>query len=447
MDRSCLPWLGWLLRGKLEQANPCKTAYYSGFPRIPDLRESIAMILHRNLCMLAMFALVPAAPLLAAAEQATTLDYSDFANVPKQAGTGYSIDSKVPIVGLNGQFTIEVYGESIAADGSDLLRVRVHEVPAVKALEDISTSSTFAKAIGTSATNTVESLGKVVTDPVDTLKAAPAGVGRFFKSIGNSVRNVATGSDGSSATDATKEALGINKARRGIARKVGIDPYTRNAIAAKRLGTLANAAFAGGVSLDVIVAVGTGGLSTAISVTRTVSDLAWSLPPEDIRARNEAALHALGVSDANTRALLGNTWYTPTLALALVERLKALKVGSGHDTFVALAATSESETEARFFIEQLRMAHDYSMDGHALAAIETPAQMAVFRTANGGVFAPAALDYVPWSEQVQAFADRHTASKGEHVLWLTGQLSPDARKGLKEHGWSIREHVVASGGS
>jgi hypothetical protein len=279
------------------------------------------------------------------------------------------------------------------------------------------------------------------------MKAAPAGVGRFFKSIGNTVKNVATSDDSSNASDATKEALGINKARRGIAKKVGIDPYTRNPIAAKRLSTLANTAFAGGVSLDVIVAVGTGGLSTAISVTKTVSDLAWELPPEDIRARNQKALLGMGVSDANAKALLDNTWYTPTLALALVERLKALKVGSGHDAFVALAATSESETEARFFIDQLRMAHDYSMDGHALAAIETPAQMAVFRTTNGGVFAPAALDYVSWSNQVQAFADRHKETRGEHVLWLTGQVSADARKGLKELGWDVREHVVVSGGS
>lgn len=401
----------------------------------------------RRFWILALLALLPAAPSFGASEQDPVLKYSDFANVPKQVGTGYSIESNVPVSGFNGQFTIDVYGSSIAADGAELLKVRISEVPSVKALDEISTSSTFANAIGTSATQTVDSLGKVAAHPVETLKAAPAGVGRFFKSIESTVKSVGTGSDGTSATDATKEALGLNKARRGIARKVGIDPYTRNPIASKRLGTLANAAFAGGVSLDVIVAVGTGGLSTAISVTKTVSDLVWSLPPEDIRARNQSSLLALGVSDANAKKLLSNPWYTPTLALALVERLKGLNVKAGHNEFVALAATSGSETEARFFIEQLRMAHDFSADGHVLAAIEAPAQMAVFRTANNSLFAPAALDYVAWSDQVQAFADRHADAKGERVLWLTGQLSPAARKGLREHGWIIREHVVASGGS
>ncbi|MGB0134579.1 hypothetical protein, partial [Dokdonella sp.] len=174
------------------------------------------MINCRRHCMLAMLALFLAAPSIGVAENAPTLSYSDFANVPKQDGTGYVISSKVPISGFNGQFSLEVYGKTITADGADLLSVRVGEVPAVKALNAISTSSTFADAIGTSATNTVESLGKVVSDPVDTLKAAPAGVGRFFKSLGNTVKNVATNNDSSgTATDATKEMLGINKARRG----------------------------------------------------------------------------------------------------------------------------------------------------------------------------------------------------------------------------------------
>ena len=75
------------------------------------------------------------------------------------------------------------------------------------------------------------------------------------------------------------DLLGVNKAKRRIAKQVGADPYTTNPILGKQLDDLARAAFAGGVSLDVALAVSTAGVATAISTTATVSNLVWDKSP------------------------------------------------------------------------------------------------------------------------------------------------------------------------
>ena len=211
---------------------------------------------------------------------------------------------------------------------------------------------------------------------------------------------------------------------------------------AKRLDSLANAAFAGGVSLDVVMAVSTAGVATALSVTKTVSNLAWDLPPEDVRKRNDEALGALGVSAGARGALLGNRWYTPTMALAFVESLKALGAKSGAEAFVALAAKSESESEARFYIAQLVMAKQYAASGDAIASIEAPGQVGIFRTVGGNAFVPAPADWLAHTDGVDAFAKRPVANATQKIVWLTGKASPAAKQALGAAGWTLRESVA-----
>src|SRR5438045_9319796 len=94
--------------------------------------------------------------------------------------------------------------------------------------------------------------------------------------------------------DAAMDLLGINKAKRRIAKQVGADPYTTNPVLARQLDDLARAAFAGGVSLDVALTVSTAGVATAISATARVSDLVWDRSPQDIRSVHEQKLAPMG---------------------------------------------------------------------------------------------------------------------------------------------------------
>jgi hypothetical protein len=132
----------------------------------------------------------------------------------------------------------------------------------------------------------VKAVGRAVTNPVETVKAVPAGVGRFFKSVGESVSAAGDGDAG----EATKDALGINKAKRELARKVGVDPYTTNPPAGGAPGRTRER----GVRRRRFDRCRAGrvhaGVAAAVSMTKTVSNLAWELPPEDVKKRNEADL-------------------------------------------------------------------------------------------------------------------------------------------------------------
>lgn len=396
--------------------------------------------------VLASLALALASTALPAAsppvETEPTLALADFAGLPPASGTGYRIDPKVPVSGFHGQFTVHTDLGAVPADGVGMLRQRVTEVGPAVQLQQMSQSDVFVDALSRSASSTATALGKAVTNPVDTAKALPAGVGRFFKSVGQKVEGATSGSASESSGDMAKDALGINKAKRQLAQKVGIDPYTTNPILAARLDELATAAFAGGVSIDVVLAVTTAGVGTAISVTRTVSDLAWTMPPDAVRVRNDEELAAFGVDKAARDRLLGNAWYSPTMGLLLVDELKGLGVRKGAGAFVELAAGAGNETEARFYIAQLAMAREYAKAGDAIAAIEAPGKLAAFRTAKGGFFVPAPLDYLSWTEGVKTFAERKDLGAGPRVVWLTGRFSPTASRGLKEHGWALRENVA-----
>jgi hypothetical protein len=391
-------------------------------------------------CMTASFAVLGLTASLAAAasppvETEPTLRTEDFKGLPPLKGTNYTIESTVPVSGFEGQFTVKTNLGDVKADGSDLLKQRVNEVAAVDALQKMSSSDVFVAALAKSTSQSVAAVGRVVTDPVNTLKGVPSGVGRFFGGIKDSVTDTVSDGNASSVSD----SMGVGKARRQLAHQVGVDPYTTNPLVKSRLDSLSKAAFAGGVSLDVAFAVATAGAATAISFTKTVSDLAWQLPPEDIRKRNQANLAALDVSQSTSNALLNNRIYSPTMALAFVEALKALGVKDGANAFTQLAASAMSETEVRFYIDQLRMANAYKKQ-ERIEKLEVAGKVGTMR-AGSKLFVPMPVDYLSWTEGVKKAVEGKDFGAGESVVWLTGAASPRARDGLREARWTVRDYA------
>lgn len=370
-------------------------------------------------------------------ESDPTLPYSSFAGLPPQRGSNYHVASPVPVSGFYGQFTLHTELGDLQADGASLLKQRIEEIQPAMELQQLSGTKVFANALGKSAQGGAEAIGRAVAHPVDTVKNLPAGIGRFFKSVGHTVQSVASpdGNQGAAVAD----AFGINKAKRQLAQKVGVDPYTTNPFVAKRLDELAQAAVAGGISIDVALAAATGGAAMIVSATKTVSNLAWSLPPEDIRAMNDKDLAALGVDAASRSSLLGNRWYTPTMALSFVEAMKALGVHEGASAFTALAAGAQSEVEARFYIAQLRMAQRFAEAGHAITGMEPRGRVGAFRTDRDELFVPVPLDYLTWTEGVKAVVDAPTdRNVRARVVWFTGGASPKATAELRRAGWNVR---------
>jgi hypothetical protein len=390
-----------------------------------------------------MFALVlvlNAAGLLAAplpsAEPMPTLDAATLAPPELLKGTGFSVDPKAPVVGYMGQFTLRAPAGTFTADGTEMLAIRVGELTAIAKLSQLSQTGVFADALAASAKKTGAAIGQAVMNPVDTVAGIPAGVGRFFQSASTKVSRATE----SSTADAAKELLGVNQAKRQIAKQVGADPYTTNPVLAKQLDDLARAAFAGGVSLDVALAVTTAGVATAISATATVSNLVWDKSPQDIRTINENKLAAMGVNKDTVRAFVTNRWFTPTLSVPFVENLAQISAGKGRAAVVTLASTVASESEARFMLNAVSMAREIGAGRDPVVALDLAGRILVVRTLGDRIEVPAPVDYVVWTEQVRMFAERKDLKGAQRDILVTGLASERAREGLQATGWAVQEH-------
>ena len=399
--------------------------------------------------MIALGLILTAPGLLAATppvEPMPTVDAAMLAPAELLKGAGYTVDATVPVVGYMGQFTMRAPAGNFSADGTEMLAIRIGELAAIDQLGKLSQTGVFADALAASAMKTGAAVGKAVMNPVDTVAGIPAGVGRMFQSASKTVSR-ATESKGSSkspqgadAAANAKEFLGVNKARRQIAKQVGADPYTTNAVLSKQLDDLARAAFAGGVSLDVAMAVTTAGVATAISTTASVSNLVWEKSPEDIRTINEKKLAAMGAGADTVRAFVTNRWLTPALSVPFVDYLGQMPAAKGRAAVVALASTVASEGEARFMRNAVGMARQINTAGDPVVALDLAGRIMVVRTRSGRIEVPAPVDYVAWTEPVRAFAERKNFSGTQRKILVRGVASARAQEGLQATGWTVQEH-------
>ncbi len=66
---------------------------------------------------------------------------------------------------------------------------------------------------------------------------------------------------------------------------------------------------------------------------------------------------------------------------------------------------------------------------------------------SGNVIAQAPVDYVSWTQLVADFANRADLRGLKRTLWVTGQLSPMAKRNFQASGWGVIEGVNPIPGS
>jgi hypothetical protein len=140
------------------------------------------------------------------------LQASQLAPAELLQGPGFQVDEKVPTDGFLGRFTIRSEVGTFEAHGREMLRVRVAEVGAITQLEAVSTTETFAKALGSTALRPVKAVGQIVTHPVETAKGLPSDVERLFGRVklgAEYLWEASTASDKSSADRAEEVATRV----------------------------------------------------------------------------------------------------------------------------------------------------------------------------------------------------------------------------------------------
>jgi hypothetical protein len=414
-------------------------------------------VAHPTLCALAM-ALALASPTRAqtAFETPPTLDAASLAPPDLLRGPHFSVAPKATIDGYLARFKITSEFGPLEAHGTELLRIRVSEIPAIGSLAEVSQSKAFGDAAKKSAGGAVDFAKDLAKDPKHAVDSVGAGIGAFF---GRAERAAKQGADYASDKSADARAggssqgggsgsfkddpLGYNKAKREWAKKLGIDPYSTNPILQEKLAAAARATFAGDFATGAVTGLVVGPAHYAVDFDQATRDSVWDKSPGDLEAMNEAKLAKMGVTGRPVRDFFRNTWFTPTLSTALVAGLEQLPGAGGRAEVIAASASAASEVQARFMVNALRLLRAYDKRGNPIAEIRMSGRVPVGVTKSGTVVVPAALDYLAWTKGAADFVARKEIAGNAHVLLLTGKASATVTKELGARGWRIETAALS----
>ena len=362
-------------------------------------------------------------------------------------GPHHAVASAVETEGFFHEFHIQSDFGAFDAAGRTLLAVRLHEIEALAQLEDVSKTEVFLKAAGTSVLNVGKGVATAVTKPTETAKGIGSGVKRFGVNLGRMTKRTvdsATGEDpaeaskqgDNAAVSAGKSVLGVSRASRRWAQKLGVDPYTTNPVLKQALGDIGEIDAAGSIATKVVLPI-----PGVVGMTATVSGLVWGKDPEELRKINEQRLKELGVAGDTAKRLFVNSAMTLSYETRLVAALHALKLPGSADR-VAAAAASRHEREALFHVESAELLQQR----HAktpFTALLTDSLATVAVTADRRAVLLLPLDWVRWTSAADSTV-REIASRAKQelkatslLIVLTGKTSSRAAKELAAQGWNV----------
>ena len=361
-------------------------------------------------------------------------------------GPHYQVADDVRTESYFHHFSIVSDFGSFEAVGRTELAVRIQEIAALAALQDVSKTEVFLAAAGQSVVKIGQSAAAVVTDPVDSVKGMGAGFKRFGVNLGRRTqRAVASagddGGDGASTKDnagesAAKSVLGVNGALRRWAKKVGVDPYTTNVVLQNALADIAKVDAAGSIATKVVLPI-----PQVVGMTSSIGDLVWGKDPEELRKINEQGLQELGVADAVAKKLFGNPRFTLTYQTRLVAALRTVKVNGVAD-YVKTAADAGNGREALFFVESAEMLQR-SHAREPVRRVLTDSRAMVAIGAGGVARALLPLDWISWTASTHtALRDisgraRQELGATRLELVLTGRASDRAADEFQKLGWTV----------
>ncbi len=385
------------------------------------------------------------------------------------SGPGFRIAEQTQVIDYFGQFELRTDVGSLVADGSQVLKLRIRELGAVRALDELSSAEVFVSAMARTAKRPIVALRQVAMEPVDTLSGLPTGIGRYLVRTALNIRDLALDLNDSArdaladdedadsadeddagksdirmksqkiATSAALRYIGYTKARREIARHVGADPYSTNPLLRQRLDQLAWAAWSGAKLTGYGLGQIGGAAADAIGYAKDAYELVWELPPEDLKRRNLKVLEELGIDGKPARDLIHRTRaFTLTQQTEFIELLRLPLFAAARTQLFERALQADREVHARFLIDALRMLRNADAPGASATVLGTSPAL---RRNDGSHVIAVPVDYLHWTEEIAAFAWRDDLIGRHNQLLVSGSLSPQALDAFSQAGWSVHERV------
>ena len=365
-------------------------------------------------------------------------------------GESFWLSRRAVSYGLNNRYIINSYFGKFEANGEDMLRIREHEIKAIGGLSEIKKTKAFGEAVKKAATSPLKGAQALITDPVDTVKGIPKGIGKFFTRIGEMTK----GGRGELEEGYTKELIGFAGIKRQYAHEFGVDVYSSNKVLQKNLNSVAWSGFAGGMTVNVAMFAIKGASNTAfyaVKGTQLVHGMNMILrdnSPEDLRRINRAKLEQMGVKDYVIKEFLQNTSaYSPRHETILVHALSEMQGVKNREEFIKQALNAEYEEEAFLYQRMAELLHGYHVNVKPIKEIIPVRKFVVGYTADQTVVAAFPLDVLHWIEPTDHGSDAlakldlsgRPVKKTE--LWVTGTITPRAKNELNSRGLVIKERA------
>ena len=361
------------------------------------------------------------------------------------SGPHHRTDDKVHNDGYINSYTIHSTFGEFKAISTAMLRIRINELSAIHAIEQVEGSEEYAESVKESGVDIAEGTKALVTQPVDALKGTATGIGLLFK---RGAESLFMSKPGRYEDSRAKALIGFSKTKRDYAKEFGVDVYSSNPILQDHLNEIAWTGYAGGLSVSALTVAIPGGAGIAVSVaggTDLLNEVIATTPPSDLRRMNREKLKKMKVSADVIDLFIDNPNLSPRHQTIIVAALESMPKTSNRESFVKFAVLTDTEEVALFAQQVVQMHAGYHKKIDKIEEFIPFGSVIASRSAKGKLIAAAPLDYMIWNiynaEIFQAFDDfvERTPAIKDKELWLTGSLSPMTRTHLKESGWKIFE--------
>ncbi len=379
-------------------------------------------------------------------EAPTNRKASEILPVELIQGPNYRVQDTVVSYGYMHHWTVDTDFGTFQATGDGALRKLIREIHAIAALKEISRSEAFADSIAHAAKQPFQFAGKMITDPVDTISAVPSGVFQIFGNIYTGI----TEKHDPSEDSRLKQALFVSSWKRDFAAEHGVDVYSSNKVLQEQLNKLGWASAVGALGLSAAMAPLSGAGALVFKNTRLANQVGAALkeePPSRLRIINNDKLTAMGISKDLAQRFLDHPIFTPRHDTIITAALADLKSARGRDVFFEAILSSQDEVGVNFFMNMAQTLQGYDETISPIQDISLVNGLFIARAKNGRALIPFPLDRGVWSQRgsqiVAAIKQAYEAAgfQGKFDFWVTGTVTPRARRELAAMGFEVTENV------
>ncbi len=170
-------------------------------------------------------------------------------------------------------------------------------------------------------------------------------------------------------------------------------------------------------------------------------------PPSRLQIINKEKLSAMGVPEDLTERFLEHPHFSPRHDTIITASLADLAEAKGRDTFLEAILVVDDEVAANFYMNVAQTLQAYNENISPVEKIAVVDGLFVAEARSGAALIPFALDHGVWSARAEQVIGHLKKSyegqgfSGRYDFWVTGTVSPLARKQLGRLGFTVTENV------